>query len=1031
MNKKITIILAFLLTPALGAFSQHMPIPSVPTPEIAGLGQYGTIPVGLFTGVPDISIPLHEMKVAGQTYPITANYHLASVKPQMQEGCMGLGWSLKAGGYISRTVNGVYDEKMHTDGYSPGFYAQGYRMKGITDKQFSADTKHIISSNDKDPYYELTADEFSFSFFGYSGTFCYNEDGGWTVISDRDIRVEFNPADGEGFVKLAGLRSEIFPGNWVAKSKNNRYFNKFTLITPDGYRYEFGGIRATDYSISYYNRTHADLIASTWHLSKIVTPDNCIVTYRYEANDLLCDLKYVPQSKIVYNVPCTPQTPTHGRDAMVGFLLMPVRLASITTPDEEISLTYFEEMNYCERFWAGALGWNTDEYHPVTIFTPAQEYEMRQFSVFMNAELDYTNSSLLQQSIRKELRHSVLHRIAIQSRHAASVSKSLYLDYTFNNRRKLSLIASREGIPALIPNIVYVHGHAMLSSYEVPASPAPDKDLVYKFGYNKKNPMPDSYTNTETDYWGYYVGKNISFSALPEFTKPAPVETYMLSDVLTEIAYPTGGKNRFEYEENRYSQYVDNTHTLLKPQFGTAGGLRVKSVSRHDRSGALLNTTRYHYATDKKPGTNSSGILRELPFYEMYYQASDAVLEHKSEGGYFASVTNQNSPVVGYSCVIEETLNAAGRSEGYIKRRYSNYDTDIYGHAHLDESYLYSDAIGHSPVKPFTSRSEERGKLLSEEYYDNAGKLLKNCKIHYKAVNPGEFKSAHQLLLFFCADPNANFAYACAGTLTRVYTHSYLPDSMTETVYPSDGGSTGFSTERTLTYDNHRLLKQEKTLNSRGGHRTVNYTYPADHTDYRWMVSAHMLSPVVEKTTVEDGQSLKEIYQYDNHYNAYETNPYLKSISRLFGERSSRTDYQVEVTDGYANPVVAVAEGVTTVYLWGYEGKRLIAKIENADYDRVKSLLGKTPEGFSYASKPDNATYKLIEDMRSRLPYAQVFIYKYTPGLQIESITSPDGQTLFYKYDYLNRLREEYFYEKTSNGLQKKLLNVYDYHFPN
>ena len=71
----------------------------------------------------------------------------------------------------------------------------------------------------------------------------------------------------------------------------------------------------------------------------------------------------------------------------------------------------------------------------------------------------------------------------------------------------------------------------------------------------------------------------------------------------------------------------------------------------------------------------------------------------------------------------------------------------------------------------------------------------------------------------------------------------------------------------------------------------------------------------------------------------------------------------------------------------------------------------------------------MIEGIRHKLPKARVTIYKYTSGMQIDSVTSPDGQSVFYKYDYLGRLREEYFYEKSAGLLQRKLLNTYDYHY--
>ena len=49
----------------------------------------------------------------------------------------------------------------------------------------------------------------------------------------------------------------------------------------------------------------------------------------------------------------------------------------------------------------------------------------------------------------------------------------------------------------------------------------------------------------------------------------------------------------------------------------------------------------------------------------------------KSKGGFFPSVTNLNTPDVGYSCVIEEAFDKDNKSQGYIVRHYSNYNEDI------------------------------------------------------------------------------------------------------------------------------------------------------------------------------------------------------------------------------------------------------------------------------------------------------------------------------------------------------------------
>lgn len=115
--------------------AQEKPTYNVPSPDIASLGTYGTVPVSLFTGTPDISIPLFDLSVGNYTFHITATYHAATVKPHSQPGIIGLGWSLRTDGYISRTVHGVYDEKQ-CGKYIHGYYGHAKEMKGMTHERF-------------------------------------------------------------------------------------------------------------------------------------------------------------------------------------------------------------------------------------------------------------------------------------------------------------------------------------------------------------------------------------------------------------------------------------------------------------------------------------------------------------------------------------------------------------------------------------------------------------------------------------------------------------------------------------------------------------------------------------------------------------------------------------------------------------------------------------------------------------------------------------------------------------------------------
>ncbi len=81
-----------------------------PSPDAAALGKYGAIPVDKSTGIPQISIPLYEIKTPRFTLPISLSYHASGIKVDEIASWVGIGWALNAGGVITRSIVGSPDE---------------------------------------------------------------------------------------------------------------------------------------------------------------------------------------------------------------------------------------------------------------------------------------------------------------------------------------------------------------------------------------------------------------------------------------------------------------------------------------------------------------------------------------------------------------------------------------------------------------------------------------------------------------------------------------------------------------------------------------------------------------------------------------------------------------------------------------------------------------------------------------------------------------------------------------------------------
>lgn len=145
------------LPPAVSELvNKLMPDPIPLSPNAASFAKYGDYQVSMFTGTPDISIPLYEIKSGGITVPISLSYHASGNRYSDQAGWTGLGWTLQTGGQITRQVMGRADELYY---YSNPFTP----MSTCLDYWFVKDVADGVR--------DLTPDLFSYSFPGKSGKF--------------------------------------------------------------------------------------------------------------------------------------------------------------------------------------------------------------------------------------------------------------------------------------------------------------------------------------------------------------------------------------------------------------------------------------------------------------------------------------------------------------------------------------------------------------------------------------------------------------------------------------------------------------------------------------------------------------------------------------------------------------------------------------------------------------------------------------------------------------------------------------------
>src|SRR6185312_10301009 len=69
----------------------------IKTPEVAAFNKNFETPVSLYTGVPNISIPIYTIHIRDADVPITLDYHAGGIRADEEATWVGLGWSLNYG----------------------------------------------------------------------------------------------------------------------------------------------------------------------------------------------------------------------------------------------------------------------------------------------------------------------------------------------------------------------------------------------------------------------------------------------------------------------------------------------------------------------------------------------------------------------------------------------------------------------------------------------------------------------------------------------------------------------------------------------------------------------------------------------------------------------------------------------------------------------------------------------------------------------------------------------------------------------
>jgi YD repeat-containing protein len=545
--------------------------------------------VDLPTGSAQVNFPLYNYSNDSKLgLNVSLNYTGGNgIKVTEVASNVGLGWTIQAGGVISRSTRGEPDDQvggiLDGDNIPTGRIYSNYAYTTMPVKAGWIPLQDYVIHyyrGDASVIDDREADILTYSFNGRQGSFMIGPNGSAMILDNSKLKIE-------------KVDENLSTSNILTR------WSKFIVTDENGIRYTFSE-KNLDRIILYetygqkrfffdppvanlqtytckqtYKVTNYSAV-NNWYLSEILDPlTNKKITFTYENYNL----DYISGIQASYSV----NPADDGQQQIVAQRIEPhytgtvKRLTNIDLPDNnQLTFSYFSN----ERadlpgdkalFNITVKKAGSTQYGYIFNYQYFSQTNVRDFFYgFTSAEAAYS-------------------RLCLESFNKFGVGNYADQKYTFTYNTGTSL----RGVPGR-------------------NTPAFDH-----YGYYNGNTTYD----WTTDIGIYNNAQNL---CLPNKRVVIGNVDYMGAGMLTSIKYPTGGILSYEYEVNDARDGTSNVKT---------GGLRVKKVISSDGMGANPDIVK-EYKYVQEDGTSSSGWGYEAP---RYLDTSRTVLVIPTKGSYIAA----------------------------------------------------------------------------------------------------------------------------------------------------------------------------------------------------------------------------------------------------------------------------------------------------------------------------------------------------------------------------------------------------------
>jgi YD repeat-containing protein len=967
-----------------------------PSPEASELGKYGNIPISLFTGTPNISIPLLELKGNFLFLPVSLSYNSSGFKPEDIAPWTGLGWSLNAGGVITRSVLGDPD-------MADNYFRPLSPIRPIPSDEY---LKQLYYDSVRNRYLETQGDIYYYNFMGHSGRFMIRTDG--TIVEKE-----------KNYFTVTCSTSPTVSSNWT-----------FTITDEKGFIYEFTDIERTlitpvDDEPNAPPMTSREFY-STWYLSKVTAPNGL--------EELIFEYWSPAYAQSTYGGALTNNSVTFTKSRVV------------CDPDGDWPFDPLSSNMYY--FHHPATGIYKKFIKKITLKKNIVTIGYIDFESDLNARVDLGDADFDGERMLKKV------KLYNTTNSVNTLVQEFVLGYAyfgisqseapgFYRRLMLKSVREMSTDSTLTPNKppYTFHYNAEASTMPGRFTSGLDHWGYYNGAANTYGSSPNLIPTVAVTGMDWVTG-NQGLDANRE-----PNMTYAKYTVLERIDYPTGGYTTFDYE--------GNAAIYGGPSVLSIGGLRIKEMVDYSFANKAATVKRYEYL---KEDGSSSGIIATLPNYwsTMHWadQRGICVCDNPfvretwnatiSASSTFGLGTIQGSHI-GYSRVTEyQTDLATGKPLGKTAYAYDFQNSNEVDY-HIGNGELLKQQIFDNGDKLLNEVTNTYTYEDFDSYRGIVRKLLGFTETSDATTLYRKITGTDTFYLYgspvACEDPPSGYGALMINVAQNYFVENYMTQQRKKLSMQVSKVYDGFTKQyvsytKNFTYGNadHNYPTLIEETDSKSDKVFTSIKYVADYATSCSpsaqsgsmaaaiidLKSKNMMGLPVEKLQYRDNISGTnrryingEIIQYKiglpEKIYYLQASPMPTSVTASTASctttQSIDNNYRLAATMSYDSYMNLTEESKTddavTTYLWGYNNRYPVAKVSGKTLSECLAT-GISQSALTTASS-ESAIRTELNKLRT-LSEALVSTYTYQPMVGMISAKDARGQLITYEYDALNRL---------------------------